>query len=103
MSSFQEIGSFRVSHLDIHPQQRRRERLSLRIGHQAERTAATQALVKQKIQSLQIWQLKSLDAALYDLAKMLFDGLSSDFANEEGVVFVFEGDQADIRGVAFVT
>ncbi len=97
-----KAGGLRVVDVDIHPQQSGRESFALSVSHQAQCSAAAEAFVKEEIERFEIWQLEAIDAAFDDIAEMLFDTLGSDFANEQRVIFVFEGDQTDVCGVAFV-
>ena len=53
-----QFGSFRIGNIEIHPEERRRESLSLRIGHQTECSAAAKRFVKQEIQRAKIRELE---------------------------------------------
>src|SRR5215471_790981 len=93
---------FLLIDFDLHAQKRSRKCLSLRIGHQRKRPAATQTLVQKKVQSAQIWQLESLNLAFANTAKVFFDPGGSYFAYEQGIEIFAQGDQPDIRSVALV-
>src|SRR5262245_42659131 len=91
-----------LADLDLHPQQRRAERLALRVGLQRDRAASAKAVMQQKIERVQIRQFVALDLAFTDSGEVSFDALGGDLADEDRVMLRFERDQADVGRVAFV-
>ena len=97
-----KLGRLSVGNVYIHPQQARREGLSLRVCHKAERSATAQAFMQQKIERAEVRQLKAVYAAFHHRPEMLFDAFGRDLANEQRIIFVPKCDKADVCGVAFV-
>ena len=97
------IGSELVcGYIDLHAQQARPERLSLRIGPHGERTAPSQSSVKQKVQGTDVGQLEPLHRARAETSEMILDTLGSDLAHQYRIVALLAGNQADVGRVSLV-
>src|SRR5215207_9539865 len=88
--------------VDLHPEERRREGLALRVGHERERAAAAQGLVQEEVERAEVGQLEALDAAMHDPAEVLLDALGRDLAYEHRVELFAQRDEADVGRVALV-
>src|SRR5688500_5782598 len=102
LSSDAEPAGLVVGHVYLHPQQRGREGLALRVGHQRERAAAAERFVQQEVERAEVGQLEALDAALDQHAEMLFDALGRHLAREQRVYLLAQSDEPDVGRVALV-
>src|SRR5215210_4561680 len=84
-----------IGYLDLHPEQRRREGLALRVGHERERAAAAQAFVQEEVERAEVGQLEALDAAVHYPAEVLLDAPGRDLAREQRVELFAQRDQPD--------
>src|SRR5215510_4755269 len=59
--------------------------------------------MQQEVQSMKIWQFESFYFSFNHLAEMPFDGFRSHLADQQRIVLVLQGDDADVCRVPFVT
>src|SRR4029077_19733356 len=63
---------------------------------QRQRPTAAQGLVQQKVQRAEVWQFKSLHITLHYSSKEMFHAIRGDFANQNRIVPLVEGNDADV-------
>src|SRR5689334_1713799 len=91
---------FLCTHFNLQAQQRCAERLALGVGAERNGTAATESAVQQKVQSAQIGQFVTFDWSFDEGTEVGFDAVGRQLAEQDRVVALLPGDDADVAGVA---
>src|SRR5215213_5939918 len=102
LSGEPERARLLVGHVNLHLQERGREGLALRVGHERERAAASERLVQEEVERAEVRQLEALDAAFDHPAEMLLDAPGRDLAREHRVELFAQRDEPDVGRVALV-
>src|SRR6476469_8580339 len=97
-----ELPCFFVGNFNLHPQQRRRKRLTLGVSHQRQRAAATKTLVQQEVERAEIGQLESFHWAKTDSVEVLLHTVCGDLADKYRISIVAQRDQSHVGSVTLV-
>src|SRR5689334_16231598 len=84
-----------VGEFDLHAQERGREGLALRVGHQGERAAAAERFVQKEVERAEVRKLEALDTATDQTAEVFLDARGRDLARKQRIELFAQGDEAD--------
>src|SRR5882762_8331966 len=72
---------FFIRNIDHHPQQRSGKCFPLSVSHKRQRTATAQAVVQQKIECAEVWQLKAFYVTFANTFEVFLNSRCSHFAH----------------------